>query len=84
MAKKKKKKTDWKTLLLSFAITCVILGIVIGLMIWWYSVAMAHTQIHWEWNTPLVWILNGVAFLIMFGIVHHFLKKPRDDQQEKW
>lgn len=84
MDKKNKKKFDWKILLLSFGITCVILAVVIGLMIWWYSITMANSQIDWEWNTPLVWIGNGVAFLIMFGIIHHFLKKPKDDRQEKW
>ena len=81
----KKKKIQWKAVWISFGVTCVMLGIVIALTIWFQNSVM--TLVQWEWNTPEVWIGNAIAFLIMFAIIYHFVKKPKEDrysQEEKW
>ncbi len=87
MSKKteKKSKIQWKALLISFGITCVLLGIVIALTIWYQTSVVTNQIVKWEWNTPAVWIGNGIAFLIMFLIIFHFVKKPKEkEQQESW
>jgi len=81
--KKEKKKIQWKALLISFGATCVLLGIVIGLTIWFQNTS--KTVIQWRWDMPELIIGNGIAFLIMFAIIYHFVKKPtKKDEQESW
>lgn len=86
MSHKKEKKTiQWKALLISFGITCLMLGAVIGLTIWYQTSVVTNAIVKWEWNTPSVWIGNGIAFLIMFAIIFHFVKKPKKKEpQENW
>ena len=79
-----KKGSRLKALLISFAITCAMLGAVIGLTIWYQSSVVTNAIVKWEWNTPSVWIGNAIAFLIMFAIVYHFVKPKKQDQQENW
>lgn len=83
--KKKEKKVQWKALGISFGIACVMLAAVIGLTVWYQTSVITSAVVKWQWNTPEVWIGNAIAFLIMFAILYHFIKKPKEkDQQEKW
>ncbi len=85
--KNKKTKIQWKALLISFGITCVMLGIVIGLTVWYQSSLSSTGKILFRWDATELIIGNGIAFLIMFAIIFHFVKKPKKDkyeQQEKW
>lgn len=78
--KEKKKKSLGKELLITFVITCLLQGIVIGLTVWYQS-TMFNGRIGWEWNTADVWLWNVFAFVLMFIIVFCFVKKPKDDDQ---
>lgn len=82
--KEEKKESKLKALLLSFGITCLMLGAVIGLTIWYQTSVVTNSVVKWEWNTPSVWIGNGIAFLIMFAIVYHFLKPKKKESRENW
>lgn len=85
MRKKKEKKIQWRALLISFGITCVMLGIVIGLSIWYMNNLSGTGRILWKGDAIELIIGNGIAFLIMFAILYHFIKKPKkNDQQESW
>ncbi len=82
--KKAKKKIQWKAILISFGITCVMLGVVIGAFLWYSSYLSRNGNVVWEGGMTELIIGNGIAFLVMFGILYHFIKKPKEDQQEKW
>ncbi len=82
---KEKKKFPWKELLISFGITCALLGVVIGLTVWYQSSLSGVASVLFEWNTTELIIGNAIAFLIMFLIIFHFVKKPKKkEQQESW
>ena len=81
---KKERRIQWKAVLISFGITCVLLGIVIALTIWYQNSVM--TLVPWDWNMPEVFIGSGIAFLVMFFIIYHFVKKPKNKKygSENW
>lgn len=86
MNKQNKKNTiQWKALLISFGVTCVILGIVIGLTIWYQNSLSGTGKIIFRWDATELIVGNGIAFLIMFAIIYHFIKKPKDKhEQNSW
>lgn len=67
----KRKLTEW---LLSFGITLVMLGLVLGAQAWYTSVT------HIGLDTKSVWAGNAIGGVIMLFIVHHFVKKPENEQ----
>ncbi len=75
MENKEKKKFDWKTLLISLAITLVMLAAVMGAQYWFTSTTRM------EFDNKWMWIGNLVGGVIMFFIVRHFVKGPKDDKQ---
>lgn len=68
-----KKGSRWKEWLISLLITLVILGIVVALQYWFAKTSGLGM------NTTITWIGNAVGGFIMLFIVHHFVKKPKDD-----
>ena len=69
-----KKRFDVKALLISLAITLVMLGLVVGAQFWFMSTT------HMELDTKWTWIGNIIGGVIMFFIVHHFVRGPKDNQ----
>ena len=76
-AKGKKKTFDWKAWLISLGITVLMLGIVVAAQYWFVST----TNIQLEQKS--VWIGNAIGGIIMLFIVHHFVKKPKDDPYQQ-
>lgn len=70
---KDKKKFNWKEWLISLIVTLVMLGLVMGAQYWYTSV----TGI--ELDANFVWIGNLVGGVMMLFIVHHFVKKPKEN-----
>ena len=66
----KRKLIEW---LISFAVTLVLLGLVVAGLYWY----MCMTRMRPDMNA--VWIGNAVGGIIMLLIVHHFVKKPKED-----
>lgn len=64
---------QWKEWLISLLITLVILGIVVALQYWFAKTSGLGM------NQQISWIGNAVGGIIMLFIVHHFVKKPKDD-----
>ena len=73
MDKKGKKKTDIKALLISLLITFVMLGIVVGAQYWFSGTTRMELDTKWAW------IGNLVGGVVMFFIVHRFVRGPKDD-----
>ncbi len=62
-----------RELLLSLLIAVVLLGVIVGLSFWFQHAYGIRFD---------TWIMVGtdaVGFLILFGIVHHFIRTPDDD-----
>lgn len=68
--KKSGKLKEW---LISLLITLVILGIIVAGQYWF-----ANTS-HLGMNTQIIWVGNAIGGFIMLLLVHHFVKKPKDD-----
>lgn len=66
----KRKLIEW---LISFAVTLVLLGLVVAGLYWYMSMTRM------ELDMKAVWIGNAVGGFIMLLIVHHFVKKPKED-----
>ena len=66
----KRKLIEW---LISFAVTLVLLGLVVAGLYWYMSMTRM------ELDMKAVWIGNAVGGIIMLLIVHHFVKKPKGD-----
>ena len=66
----KRKLIEW---LISFAVTVVLLGLVVAGLYWYMSMTRM------ELDMKAVWIGNAVGGIIMLLIVHHFVKKPKED-----
>ena len=66
----KRKRIEW---LISFAVTLVLLGLVVAGLYWYMSMTRM------ELDMKAVWIGNAVGGIIMLLIVHHFVKKPKED-----
>ncbi len=66
----KRKLIEW---LISFAVTLVLLGLVVAGLYWYMSMTRM------ELDMKAVWIGNAVGGIIMLLIVHHFVKKPKED-----
>ncbi len=75
MDKNIKTKESLKEWLISLAITLVLLGAVMGGLYWF----TATTGI--QLVTSYIWICNAVGGILMLLLVHHFVKKPRDEEQ---
>ena len=75
MDKNVKTKESLKEWLISLAITLVLLGAVMGGLYWF----TATTGI--QLVTSDIWICNAVGGILMLLLVHHFVKKPRDEEQ---
>lgn len=67
----KRRLIEW---LISLFITLVMLGLVMAGQYWYTSVT------HIELESKAVWIGNAVGGFITLLIVHHFVKKPKDDR----
>ena len=65
----KRKLIEW---LISFAVTLVLLGLVVAGLYWYMSMTRM------ELDMKAVWIGNAVGGIIMLLIVHHFVKKPKE------
>lgn len=74
----KNKKIDWKAWIISLIVTLLLLAMVMGAQYWYTSVT--HIQL----DTTAVWIGNAVGGILMLFLVHHFVKKPRDDGQNAY
>ena len=74
MDKNVKTKESLKEWLISLAITLVLLGAVMGGLYWF----TATTGI--QLVTSYIWICNAVGGILMLLLVHHFVKKPRDEE----
>lgn len=70
----KKKDNRWKEWLISLLITLVVLGIVVALQYWFAGTSGLGM------NGTITWIGNIVGGIIMLFVVHHFVKKPKDDE----
>ena len=68
-----KKKFEWREWLISLIITLIMLGLVVGAQYWFTQT----TKI--ELDTKFLWIGNVIGSVLMLFIVHHFVKKPKDD-----
>ena len=66
----KRKLIEW---LISFAVTLVLLGLVVAGLYWYMSMTRM------ELDMKAVWIGTAVGGIIMLLIVHHFVKKPKED-----
>lgn len=66
----KRKLIEW---LISLAVTLVLLGLVVAGLYWYMSMTRM------ELDMKAVWIGNAVGGFIMLLIVHHFVKKPKED-----
>lgn len=66
----KRKLIEW---LISFAVTLVLLGLVVAGLYWYMSMTRM------ELDMKAVWIGNAVGGFVMLLIVHHFVKKPKED-----
>ncbi len=66
----KRKLIEW---MISFAVTLVLLGLVVAGLYWYMSMTRM------ELDMKAVWIGNAVGGIIMLLIVHHFVKKPKED-----
>lgn len=66
----KRKLIEW---LISFAVTLVLLGLVVAGLYWYMSMTRM------ELDMKAVWIGNAVGGIIMLLIVHHFVKAPKKD-----
>lgn len=66
----KRKLFEW---LISFAVTLVLLGLVVAGLYWYMSMTRM------ELDMKAVWIGNAVGGFIMLLIVHHFVKKPKEN-----
>lgn len=75
MDKKAENKRRLKEWLISLAVTLLLLCAVLGAQ-YWYT---ATTGI--QLDTTAVWIGNAVGGVFMLLLVHHFVKKPRDDRE---
>ena len=75
MDKNVKTKESLKEWLRSLTITLVLLGAVMGGLYWF----TATTGI--QLVTSYIWICNAVGGILMLLLVHHFVKKPRDEEQ---
>ena len=75
MDKKAENKRRLKEWLISLAITLVLLGAVMGGLYWF----TATTGI--QLVTTYIWISNAIGGVLMLFLVHHFVKKPRDDRE---
>ena len=71
---KENKNTRLKEWLISLIITLVMLGLVMGAQYWYTGMTGILFDTKW------VWIGNLVGGVIMIFIVHHFVKRPKDDQ----
>ena len=70
------KKSHKKELLISLAISLVLLGMVIAAAFIYQS----YRNVQFE---PVAMIIgNAVGFLIIFAIVYHFVKKPDYDNNK--
>lgn len=67
----KRKLIEW---LISFAVTLVLLGLVVAGLYWYMSMTRM------ELDMKAVWIGNAVGGVIMLLIVHHFVKAPKKDE----
>ena len=68
----KKKNRNLRALLISLGITLVLLAVVMG-MAWWYQNATGM-----ELDAKGIWIANGIGGLLVFLILYHFIKKPKE------
>lgn len=68
-----KKSSGLKEWLISLLITLIVLGIVVALQYWFAKTSGLGM------NMTITWIGNAVGGIIMLFIVHHFVKKPKDD-----
>lgn len=68
-----KKGSPLKEWLISLLITLVILGIVVAVQYWFAKTSGLGM------NSTITWIGNAVGGFVMLFIVHHFVKKPKDD-----
>ena len=68
---KKRKRKEW---LISLIITLVILGIVVALQLWYAKVT------HLGVKPAIVIPMHAIGGVLMLFIVHHFVKKPDDDE----
>lgn len=75
MDKKAENKRRLKEWLISLAVTLVLLGLVLGAQ-YWYT-----TTTRIELDMTAVWIGHAVGGVLMLFLVHHFVKKPRDDRE---
>lgn len=64
------KLKEW---LISLLITLVVLGIVVALQYWFAKTSGLGM------NGSIMWGGNAIGGFIMLFIVHHFVKKPKDD-----
>lgn len=72
MEKKEKRKSNWKAPVLALVITLVMLAAVMG-MAWWYQSSTGM-----ELDPKGMWIANAIGGVIMFLLVYHFVKKPKE------
>lgn len=72
--KKSGKLKEW---LISLLITLIILGIIVAVQYWFASAS------HFGMNVQIIWTGNAIGGFIMLLIVHHFVKKPKDDDHQK-
>ncbi len=68
-----KKTSHRKELLIAFLVSLGLLGAVIGMTFWYQS----YQNIRFEPVTLI--ISDAVGFLIIFGIIYHFLKKNHEE-----
>ena len=67
-----RKRKNIKALIISFFISAALLGLVIGMSLWYQS----YRNVTFEPVAMLV--CDAAGFLTVFSIVYHFLKTPTD------
>lgn len=63
-------------MLIALLISLGLLGVVIGLTAWYQGYKGS------EIDTKVMVITDAIGFVIMYGIVYHFVKTP--DEEETW
>lgn len=69
----RKKSGRLKEWLISLLITLIILGVIVAVEYWFANSSGFGI------NQQITWIGNAIGGVIMLLIVHHFIKKPKDD-----
>lgn len=73
-----KKYKNTKELIISLIAALVMFGAGMGVALWQRAATLSRVDEPMAVGTII--IVNALGALVMFGIVYHFIKKPKDDE----